>query len=229
MKRATEATMKHYMDPGSGSCRRVGATAQHLGIKPTEVFVDLLMGANRSPEYLAINPNGMVPSLVDGSVTLWEADVIMIHLAEKAGATPLWPAGAERQDVLRWMFWAAEHFRQGPPMFVEELYLKRFMGLAPDESRVAEGRRRIERFAPILDAQLGGRKFVAGNEVTLADFALAAPLSHMVRAKLPFDPYPNIMAWNARLHEIPAWRDTGVRLRARMDKAADAAGLRFDD
>lgn len=221
--------MKHYMDPGSGSCRRVSAVAQHLGIELEEVFVDLLKGENRSPEYLAVNPNGMVPSLSDGDVTLWEGDVIMIHLAQKVQPTSLWPEGPQRQEILRWMFWAAEHFRQGPPILVEEVYLKRFMGLAPDESRVAEGRRRIERFAPILDVHLSDRDFVAGDGVTLADFALAAPLSHMVRAELPFDPYSNILAWNTRLDESPAWRDTGARLRQRMDKAADAAGLRFDD
>ncbi len=219
--------MKHYMDPGSGSCRRVSAVAQHLGIELEEERVDLLKGENRSPAYLAINPNGMVPALVNGDVALWEADAIMIYLAEQAVATPVWPQGAARLDVLRWMFWGAEHFRQGPPLLVEELYLKRFMGLDADEQRVAEGRRRIERFAPVLEAQLDGRAFVTGDAVTLADFSLAAPLSHRARAGLPFDSFPNILAWNDRLEEIAAWRDSGSRLRERMAKAEVAAGLRF--
>ena len=107
------------------------------------------------------------------------------------------------------------------------LYLKLFMGLDADEQRVAEGRRRIERFAPVLEAQLDGRAFVTGDAVTLADFSLAAPLSHRARAGLPFDSFPNILAWNDRLEEIAAWRDSGSRLRERMAKAEVAAGLRF--
>ena len=220
--------MRHYLDPGSGSCRRVSAVAHYLSIELEEVFVDLLQGAHRTPDYMKLNPGGMVPTLIDGDLTLTEADVIMIHLAESVRETALWPHGPARREVQRWMAWAAEHFRQGPPMLVEELYLKRFMNAPADAARVAEGRRRIERFAPRLDAHLNGRDYVAGSGPTLADFSLAAPLSHMARAQLPFEPYPNILAWNARLNEIPAWRDTGVRLRERMAQAEAAAGLQFD-
>ncbi|MBX2853386.1 MAG: glutathione S-transferase family protein [Rhodobacteraceae bacterium] len=221
--------MKHYMDPGSGSCRRVSAVAQHLGIELEDIFVNLLKGEHRAPGFLKLNPGGKVPTLVDGDLTLTEADVIMVHFAESVPETALWPQGPARREAQRWIAWAAEHFRQGPPMLVEELYLKRFMGAPTDDSRVAEGRRRIELFAPLLDARLIGRDFVIGAAPTLADFALAAPLSHMTRAKLPFEPYANILAWNARLNEIPAWRDAGARLRDRMAQAEDAAGLRFDE
>lgn len=222
--------MKYYMDPGSGSCRRVSAVARHLGIELEEVFVDLLKGENQSSEYLAINPNGMAPALVDGDVVLWEAAAIMIYLAEKVGETKLWPRGAARYDVLRWMFWAAEHFRQPAPIYFEERLAARFMGQPADESRIAEANRRLIRFTPILDAHLENRSYVVGNHVTLADFDLAAPLSQMPRTAVPYHEYANIMRWHERLtEEVPAWGETGKRLDARMNEAAEATGLRFDN
>ncbi len=68
---------------------------------------------------------------------------------------------------------------------------------------------------------------MTGDTPTLADVALAAPLSHMTRAKIPFGRYANIMRWNEAMHDIPAWRDAGKRLHRRMDEAAEAAGLSF--
>ena len=222
--------MQFYEEPGSGSCRRVSAVIEHLGIKVDTIFVDLLAGTNRKPEFLAINPNGMVPALVDGDVVLWEASAIMIYLCERAGDNMLWPEGAARYDVLRWMFWAAEHFRQPAPIYFEERLAAKFMGTLANEERITEADRRIAQFAPILDAHLEDRSYVVGEHVTLADFDLAAPLSQMSRTGVPYHNYPNIMKWYQRLgREVPAWRVTGERLDERMDKAIAAAGIRFGE
>lgn len=218
--------MKVYIDPGSGSCRRVSTVIEYLGINVEEVYIDLLAGANRTPEFLAINPNGMVPALVDGDVVLWEAAAIMIYLCEQAGNTPLLPQGAPRYDVLRWMFWAAEHFRQPAPMYFDERLAARLMGKSADETRIAEANRLIERFAPVLETHLVGRNYVVGDHVTLADFDLAAPLSQMSRTGVPYNAYPNIMRWYEYLHEtVAAWRVTGERLNQRMDSAIAAASI----
>jgi len=216
--------MKFYADPGSGSCRRVTAVIEHLDIKVDEVFIDLLSGAEQAPEFVAINPNGMVPALVDGDVVLWEAAAIMIYLCEQSGDNELWPKGATRYDVLRWMFWAAEHFRQPAPIYFEERFIARIMSQQVDESRIAEADRRLSRFAPILDAHLEDRSYVVGNHVTLADLDLAAALSQMSRTGVPYDNYLNIMRWYQRLNEeVPAWRESGERLDARMEKAISAS------
>lgn len=223
-KQVVEKRMKYYADSGSGSCRRVSAVIEHLEIKVDEVFIDLLAGAEQAPEFVAINPNGMVPALVDGDVVLWEAAAIMIYLCEQSGDSELWPKGTDRYDVLRWMFWAAEHFRQPAPIYFEERLAARFMNQPADESRIAEADRRLSRYAPILEAHLKDRSYVVGNHVTLADLDLAAPLSQMSRTGVPYSNYPNIMRWYQRLNEeVPAWRVTGERLDARMDKAIAAS------
>lgn len=216
--------MKFYTDAGSGSCRRVSAVIHHLGLEIEEVSVDLLQGEGGSPELLALNPNGMLPVLVDGDTVLWEAAAIMLYLAD-GQPNDLIPSGAGRHDVLRWLFWAAEHFRIPAPIYFEERLVAKLMGQPADETRIAEADRRIERFAPVLESHLEGRQYVVGDGVTLADFDLAAPLSQMSRTGVPYDRYPNIMGWSRRLNqEVPAWRLTGERLDARMDAALAGAG-----
>ena len=83
--------------------RKACAVAKYLGSPVEYVRVDLSRGEHRTPAFLAENPNGKVPVLVDGDVHLWESTAIMAHLAVKAGSD-LWPADAASQvEVLRWL------------------------------------------------------------------------------------------------------------------------------
>ncbi|MCM3267142.1 glutathione S-transferase N-terminal domain-containing protein, partial [Streptomyces thermoviolaceus] len=100
--------MQLYGDRGSSNTRRVLTVARHLQLDVEFIFVNLFAGENRTAAYLALNPNGTIPTFVDGDVVLFEASAIMIYLAEKAGSA-LWPDGAARFETLKWMFWAAEH------------------------------------------------------------------------------------------------------------------------
>lgn len=209
--------MKYYYDARSGSCRRVSTVIAQLNLQVEEIFVDLLGGGNKTPDFLQINPNGMVPALVDGDIILWEASAIMIYLCEKADDQSLWPKGPVKYDVLRWMFWAAEHFRQPAPIYFEENVIAGMVGNKPDTSRLDEANLRLERFTPILEQHLANRAFVCGDKPTLADIDLAAALSQMPRSGVPYHNYPNIIAWNARLEDsIAPWRTTGQQLDDEM-------------
>lgn len=212
--------MHYYYDARSGSCRRVSTVISHLGLEVTETNVDLLAGGSHTPEFLAINPNGLVPALVDGDIALWEASAIMIYLCERTDDRTLWPADSAKYDVLRWMFWAAEHFRQSAPIYFEENVIAKLMGNTPSQSRLDEADLRLSRFAPVLEAQVAKQPFVCGNQPTLADIDLAAVLSQMSRSGIPYHKYPHILAWNDRLEDhVPAWRETGQRLNTEMDSS----------
>ncbi|MGH8596141.1 MAG: glutathione S-transferase family protein, partial [Gammaproteobacteria bacterium] len=65
--------MKLYYIVGSGNCRKVHAVANHLGLKLEIEYLDWTTGDNKNPDYLAINPNGRVPTLCDGDFVLWES------------------------------------------------------------------------------------------------------------------------------------------------------------
>lgn len=217
-------TIKIYADPGSGSCRRVNAVIKHLNIDVEEIFIDLLAGDNRKEEFLEINPTGMVPVLVDDTtdkdkVILSEAAAIMIYLCERFGDSELLPNGDSRMQVLKWMFWAAEHFRQPAPIYFEEKVIAPLMGNKENVSRLEEADRLIKTHAAILNSHLENRHYVVSDHVTLADFDLAAALSQMPRSKVPYDKYENIMKWAENLeNNVEAWRITGVNLNNRMDR-----------
>jgi Glutathione S-transferase, C-terminal domain len=151
---------------------------------------------------------------------------IDLFLVEKHGGDLL-ASGIERHHVLKWMFWAAEHFRQGPPALFNERIAKKIMGIPEDSPAVSDAEGSIRKFGAILDAHLADHDFVAAGHFTLADIDLAAPLSQMSRSKLPFDEFPNIMAWHARLLEnVPAWRQSGELLEQRMAEIECATGVK---
>src|SRR6516164_3388509 len=105
--RAQEEAMKLYHFP-SPNPQKVTFALHELGLECEIVPVDLSKGEQRTPQFLALNPFGRVPVLVDGDVTLWESHAILAYLGEKTGK--LWPTtAAGRADALRWLFFLAGH------------------------------------------------------------------------------------------------------------------------
>lgn len=208
--------MRLYGDRGSSNTRRVLTVAMHVGIAFDFHFVNLFEGENRKRDYLSLNPNGTIPTLVDDDVVLFEASAIMVYLAEKTNSS-LWPSGNSRYQVLKWMFWAAEHFRRGPAVLIEERFMGRLRGHMEDGQLVTEAMASIHRYAAVLDQYLSNRPFVAGSTPTLADIDLAAPFSHIPRTNAPYTEFGNLVAWHRRLGKaIPAWRETGLQLEHRI-------------
>jgi glutathione S-transferase len=198
--------MDFYYHPISANCRKCMATLHLVNLTAEYRVVDILQGAHLQPDYLAINPNGRVPALVDGDLTLWESNVINIYLAEKT-ASSLWPGGAARLEILKWMFWEQAHLihAMGIPAF--QIVLKPHLGLGdPDLQRLEEARVSFDRLMPVLDAHLSERKFVIGESITLADLALASHFSYADQTGLPIEKFEHVTAWLARMDEIPEWK-----------------------
>src|SRR5262249_46983544 len=106
----TGNTMKLYGFSPSPNTWKVRALAAHLGIPLDYEFVDLTKGASRTPAYLAINPTGRTPALVDGDFKLWESVAIMQYLAAQR-PNSLWPDDARaRADIMRWQSWQLVHW-----------------------------------------------------------------------------------------------------------------------
>ena len=102
--------MKLYTSPFSSNARKPAMLAHLLPLQVELIVVDLAQGEQRRPPYLGFNPNGKVPTLVDGDFVLWESNAIMQYMAEQVPGTPLYPqAPRRRADVNRWLFWAATH------------------------------------------------------------------------------------------------------------------------
>src|SRR5215510_3316885 len=115
-----ETIMKLYGFPHSPNTWKVRAVAAHLGLPLELHVVDLTKGEQRAPGYLALNPTGRTPTLIDGDLVLWESTAIMQYLAERK-PNALWPSDArKRADIMRWQSWQLQHWGSeacGPLIF----------------------------------------------------------------------------------------------------------------
>lgn len=187
--------------------RKACAVAKYLGAPVDYIRVDLGKGENRTQEFLAINPNGKVPVLQDGSTTLWEANAIMCHLA-RVTDSDLWPDDERQIEVMRWLSWSSDHFTRHAATLYFQYLIKPFLGMGePDATAVAEAQKWVRQFGSVLNDHLRGRKYLVGDSLTVADFAVGVTLPYAERASIPVFEFPEIMRWHARLNELPAWRD----------------------
>lgn len=188
--------------------RKACAVAKHLELPVDYVRVDLARGEQRQPPYLTLNPNGKVPLLIDGVLRLWEADAIMVHLANRAGSD-LWPSAPALQvDALRWLSWNQAHFsRHGGTLFFEHL-IKPLLGMGDaDAAAVAEAGRFFRQFAAVLDSHLAAHEWLVDDRLGVADFAVSTPLGWAREAQLPLDGFEHVARWHRQLQALPAWRD----------------------
>lgn len=200
--------MKLYGFPPSPNTWKVRAVAAQLGIPLELEFIDLTKP--RSADYLALNPSGRTPTLVDGDFILWESNAIMQYLAGPSQNT-LWPNDARtRADIARWQCWQLAHFSSeacGPLTF--QRLVKRIVNLGPpDEAIVAKGLEAFHRDARVLEAHLEKHPYLVGNTLTLADFSVAASMAYAKEAEMPLAPYAHLRDWFTRVTTLPAWRDT---------------------
>jgi glutathione S-transferase len=200
--------MKLYYHPNSPNCVDVLATANHLGIQLDLELVDLLKGAQKNPAYLKLNPNGRVPTLVDGDFVLWESNAIMQYIASKKANNSLWPEDDSiRADIARWQFWQASQWNKATGALVWENMIKRFLGAGgPDPAEVKKGEDLFHVSAAVLDGHMKERQYLAGDGLTLADFSVAAMLVYARPARLPLEKYQSIRDWYERVEKLDAWK-----------------------
>jgi glutathione S-transferase len=200
-----------YVFPPSPRAIKVIAVANHLGLDWTTRMLDFRKGDHMAPAYAALNPNCRMPTLKDGDYVLWESNAIMQYLASRKPQSGLLPADEKaRLDVTRWQFWDLAHWDPACAVFVFEYLVKpALLGIKdPDMAAVGKGTDAFHRTAKVLDGQLAGRKFVTGDALTLADFALAAGMVYADPTHLPVAPYGEIKRWFGTISALPSWQKT---------------------
>jgi glutathione S-transferase len=200
--------MKLYTGFISPNGKRVHVCATELGIDLELARLDLRKGENRSPDYLAINPMGKVPTLVDSEGrTLWESPAILCYLAQQQGNHTLWPVSARAQsDLLRWMFFGAQHIDSYFTTMALERFIKPGLLGQPGDAHVAAAAERdVARYLTVLEQQLAGKPYVMGT-FSLADITLGTSIELAPMVKLDLAPYPTIRGWLERLQARPSWQ-----------------------
>ncbi|OZG72327.1 hypothetical protein BTA51_16470 [Hahella sp. CCB-MM4] len=217
--------MKVYLVYGSPNCRKVLATIKHLALDVEIEYLQFDKGDLMTPEYAAINPNQKVPALVDGDFTLWESNAICQYLACQYGSGKLFSGTPqERANISRWLFWETAHFNQASGTILLETFFKPlFMGAPGDPAKIAEGKENFQKFASILDDHLAQYPYVAGDKLTIADFALACQSDHWDAGGVPFQPFKNIIQWLERLNQYDSWTSS-QQINEKMLEAVEEAG-----
>ena len=180
---------------------RVRWTLQELGVPFESVPVNLVAGEHRRPGFLAINPAGKLPVLVDGDFVLTESVAIVLYLAEKYPDKGLIPTDLEqRADANRWLLFAATELEQ--PLW----RISRHTALYPEHLRlpgdVAIARQEFKDMAAVLERHMNGRQFVVGDRATVADFVTAYTLDWAGEQQL-LEGFPRLRAYMERMYDRP--------------------------
>ena len=185
--------MKLHYFPPSPNTRKVQAVIHHLDLRVDLEMVNLVTGEQKKPEYTAINSNQKTPTLQDGDFTLWESEAIMQYLAG--------------QNIYRWQCWQLAHWGPACGILIYERVAKKFFGGGdPDPAEVTKGEEGFHRYASILNQHLKDRRWIVGDNVTLADFSVGAAMTYAEPAQFPLESYGEIRRWSRTLDELDAWK-----------------------
>lgn len=182
-----------HMNPWSFYSRRVIALLAGCDIPHDLRVVDMLAGEHRSDSFLALNPNGQVPVLIDGDLALAESNAILRHLCTANGLDDWYPADAHaRALVEQWLDWTQCRLA---PATSDIVFNAMFAGDQADQGAIARGRNLLAVLAPILEARLSHSACIAGATPTIADLAVFSCLSQLglVEAR---PATPSICAWH---------------------------------
>ena len=166
---------------------------EELGVPYELVPVDFATDAKK-PEYLAINPNGRVPALVDGDVTLCESMAINLYLARRYDKQGLWPKSpSDEGRAFQWSFWGMTEIE---PSLLQVLLNRVFLPEPQRDAALAKaGEEKLAQPLRVLDAALAGRKHLLGETFTIADLNLASILAWALFARLDLSKTPNVERW----------------------------------
>ena len=205
--------MKIYADPITINCRKVIAGLDLMGASYELVHVDYFKAEQKSPEYMAINPNAAIPAMVDGDFVLWESNSILQYAADKIGNGAAYPKESKvRADINRWMFWESASWFPSCYTYLVENCVKPLLGGAPDPAVLEAQTPNFHKLAGILDARLKSHQWVAGTAgPTIADIALASPMHLHGWQQLPLAAHPHLLRWMTEgVEKLPCWEKSWV-------------------
>jgi glutathione S-transferase len=187
-----------YGHPLSGNTHKVRLLLSALHLAYEERLVDVTAGAQRRPNFLALNPRGQVPVLVDGEATVHDAQAILVYLARKYDEACSWlPSDpVEMAHVVGWLSFAANEIQNGP----QKARLHFLLGVPMALEQVQEAARST---LAQLEARLEGRDFLELERPTIADLACFPYAALAPEGKVSLDAYANVRAWIGRVRALP--------------------------
>jgi glutathione S-transferase len=185
--------------------RKVVFVAQELGLPFERIDAGLSFGIVKTPEYLAMNPNGLVPVIEDDQVQLWESNVIVRYLCARHAADALYPlALPARFHAERWMDWQQTTMNPaGRTAFMQWI---RTPAERRDAQAIAASVAATEPLMALLDERLARQPFIAGDRLTMADFPIACELHRWIHLPQPRIERRHLDRWYAGMQARPSSR-----------------------
>jgi glutathione S-transferase len=178
--------------------------AKELGIDYEHLPIEIGDAGARTPEFLAINPNGRLPVIVDGDFVLFESLAITMYLAKKHSHGKLYPGSLEGEArTWQWSLWAVTEVDRGVNIW--SLHAVRLPEAERDAGKREEALKVLVAPFKVLDAAVSKQPYLIGNEFTVADLNVAAVISRAVDMDLSAS--PNLKVWLDRCLDRPAARD----------------------
>lgn len=197
-----------YSSPVSGNSYKVRLLLSFLQLPHRVVDLDLLADEQHQPAYLAVNPRGEVPALVDGELVLRDSAAILVYLAGTHRPDPWFPPQPRAMAAItEWLAFAASWVQYG--VFSARALVSFGIpanGLPPDfPASLEEAKIRGHRSLEILDGHLKSRDWLAGPAPTIADIANFPYVALAPMGDIPLSPYPAVQAWIARFRALPGF------------------------
>lgn len=188
----------------SGNVQKVVWALEELELAYEHIELGGKFGGTDTPQYRAMNPNGLVPTLSDGDLTIWESHAIVRYLSAEYGSGLLFPVEPrERAIVDQWTDWTATSFQ----LAWSGLFWAKVRTPLPkqDPAAISRALANAIRHFEILEARLGQVPFLAGEQLTYADIVAGVSLFRWTTMGIEAPHLPNVDAWHQRLRARPAF------------------------
>lgn len=172
---------------------------EEVGADYEAVPVDFQKGEHKAAEYLKLNPNGKIPTMMDGNVVVWESLAINSYIAEKFQPELLGKTLEERAQVNQWSLWALIHLYGAFYPLVMMTWRK-----SPETDETTKARQELPRWLGILNAHLVGKDYMVGGRFTLADVNVGSVVKSSAFIGYDLSAFPEVKRWMDALSERPA-------------------------
>ncbi|KAH8346997.1 hypothetical protein KR059_003900, partial [Drosophila kikkawai] len=197
----THSDMDFYYMPGSSGCRTVQMVAKAVGVELNKKLLNTMEGEQLKPEFVKLNPQHTIPTLVDNGFSIWESRAIAVYLVEKYGKDDsLFPKDPKKQAVVNQRL----YFDMGT---LNDAFAKYYYPLfRTGQPGSEEDFKKIETAFGFLNTFLEGQDYVAGDNLTVADIAILALVSTFDIIEFDFSKYTNVVRWYANAKKVtPGW------------------------
>ncbi|KAJ4993130.1 hypothetical protein SVAN01_01482 [Stagonosporopsis vannaccii] len=203
-------TIQVYCDPCTINSRKVLAGLQEIKADYNQNFISYFAGQHKSEEYKKINPHATLPAAIDGDLTITESNAILAYAADVYKAESLYPKDLKQRALVnKWLLWETSQWFPSCYVYLIENVAKPLLKSEPDQKVIDGESERFHTLAGILNDQLGKTKWLTGDNVTIADFAVAAPMHLHQASRLPLDKYPNLKRWMTKgMEQLDSWKST---------------------